>query len=67
MQRCHKILCKHKHAFFQKKRQVPYRIISKIFELLSKVETFLLLHSFWHIDKFTSTKFRNKKVFSSGE
>ena len=44
--------------------------LGKLARLLScylKFETFLLLHSFWHINKFTSTKFQNEKVFSSSE
>ena len=44
--------------------------LGQLVRLLSrylKFETFLLLHSFWHIDKFTSRKFENKKVFSSRE
>ena len=63
-----KILYKHKHAFFSKRAAgSPFRITSKIFELLSKVWNVLLLQSFWHINNFTSTKSQNKKVFSSSE
>ena len=50
--------------FFKTWDWFHFRIISNILGLLSKV---LLLYSFWHINKFISTKFQNKKVFSSSE
>ena len=65
---CHnKILYNHKHALFQNISRFPFRIINEIFELLSKVLKVLSFHSFWDINKFTSTKFKYTKVFSSRE
>ena len=60
-----KILYKHRHAFFSKHTTgSPLAQLERFLSCYLKFEAFLLLHSFWRINKFTSIKFLNKKVFS---